>query len=640
MDFRKDINGLRAVAVLVVVLYHFGFSAFAGGFVGVDVFFVISGYLMTAIILGKVDQDRFSLTDFYLARARRILPALVVVSVVVMLFGWFWMVPTAYKLLGQEIASAVVFLSNFHFREATGYFSASNDYWMLHTWSLSVEWQFYLMYPVLLMAWFRFAGRSTRRLTGLLVTGAVVSLLWSIWLSGQSPKSAFYFLPARAWELLAGGVVLLASRRWPLAKPAGVAVLVVGLSMVAAAAMLFNPSLLWPGYAAMLPVFGACLVIFAGRTEAVWAGNPVFSSLGRWSYSIYLVHWPLVVALGYFGVKGEMMWQGLALAATVLLGAASYRWVEVPSRKMASGWSARRATAVFSGVVIVILTLGGAIFTLNGIGWRVPEAVRIADAEKENSHHLQNCNTKDRINLPECVLGTRQMRALVWGDSHASATARAIGEAAQAAGGGVMLYYKAGCPVVFGARSSDPSADPTHACERFNDVVSARVNARHPNLPVIVMTRGSGYAGNMTFKGSVAETAEQRADEYYRHLTASLCTIATDRPVYAVLPIPQMPVDVPKTMALNAMLTGQVEEVSVPETAYLTDHRQARHAIEQASRQCGVKLLDPAPYLCKNGQCRGAINGRPLYTDNNHLSEYGNRFLVPMFSQVFQNENR
>lgn len=212
LEFRKDINGLRAYAVMAVLLYHFDVAGITGGYAGVDVFFVISGFLMTAIILPKVEAGRFSLPGFYLARVRRILPAVAVLCVAVLAFGWFWLVPYLYESLGKNAGASLLFISNFTYNRAGGYFAApAHDNWLLHTWSLSVEWQFYLLYPLLLMLLARLP-RSSRGLVGAaLLFILLASWAFAVYLTNAKPTSAFFMLPARAWELLAGSLVFLYS---------------------------------------------------------------------------------------------------------------------------------------------------------------------------------------------------------------------------------------------------------------------------------------------------------------------------------------------------------------------------------------------------------------------------------------------
>ena len=208
-EFRLDINGLRAWAVVAVVLFHFGLPGVSGGFVGVDVFFVISGFLMTGIIVSALERGSFSLWSFYLARARRIMPALIVLCAAVLLLGWFILMPKEYQPLGRHARESLLFVSNLTYLAEAGYFdTASHEKWLLHTWSLSVEWQFYLLQPLLLMGIWRFFP-SRRAVSNLLLGLALLSLGWSIWLTVDNPNRAFYLLQSRAWALLLGALVYL-----------------------------------------------------------------------------------------------------------------------------------------------------------------------------------------------------------------------------------------------------------------------------------------------------------------------------------------------------------------------------------------------------------------------------------------------
>lgn len=208
MDFRKDINGLRALAVLAVVIYHFNASWLPGGFAGVDVFFVISGYLMTAIICRGLSSNDFSLVRFYTARAKRIISVLAVMCLALMVFGWFNLLATEYKQLAQHVYSSLGFYSNTVYLKDVGYFAAStNENWLLHTWSLSVEWQFYIIYPIMLLALSKLFG--IRAIRWLLLSAVLIGFIYSLILSPRYPDQAFYLLKARAWELCAGGLAFL-----------------------------------------------------------------------------------------------------------------------------------------------------------------------------------------------------------------------------------------------------------------------------------------------------------------------------------------------------------------------------------------------------------------------------------------------
>ncbi len=296
--FRFDINALRALAVSAVVFYHFKANFIPGGYVGVDIFFVISGYLMTNIIVGRLQKGSFNLLDFYYDRAKRILPGLIGLCVFLNLIGYFFVDPMTYNYLAYTSISAIFFFSNMRFAEAVGYFDPQSEVkWLLHTWSLSVEWQFYLIYPIIIFALFKFS-LTRRYLAPILLAMAILSLLSCISYSTTEPAVAFYLLPQRAWELLAGGIVALQfdARDRKYASPALLAAgfVLIGLSMLA-----FDKKMPWPYYWALAPVLGTCFVIAANRADGWLFKNSLAQLIGKWSYSIYLWHWPIAVTAIY-----------------------------------------------------------------------------------------------------------------------------------------------------------------------------------------------------------------------------------------------------------------------------------------------------------------------------------------------------
>jgi peptidoglycan/LPS O-acetylase OafA/YrhL len=303
IQFRTDINALRALAVAAVVLFHFKVNVFPGGFVGVDVFFVISGYLMTSIITRRLDKGSFSLIGFYRDRARRIVPPLIGLIFSLLVFGYFFLDPYTYERLASSSLSALLFYSNYVFQQqATGYFNPlSYTKWLLHTWSLSVEWQFYILYPVIVWGLYKFVKSRRWLLTALWVL-MFASLAASIGCSLSFPTWTFYFLPFRGWELLAGGIVALQFDHvtYPNQKTA-YAVLAAGFALIFIAIFTFNEGTPWPYFWALFPVVGTCLVISVRQTDLRAFTNPVCSAIGLWSYSTYLWHWPLAVGSYYFG---------------------------------------------------------------------------------------------------------------------------------------------------------------------------------------------------------------------------------------------------------------------------------------------------------------------------------------------------
>lgn len=638
--FRQDINGLRAYAVMAVMLYHFDTASVTGGYAGVDVFFVISGFLMTAIILPQTETGRFSLSAFYLARVRRILPALAVLCVVMLLFGWFWLAPYLYENLGKSAGASLLFISNFVYNRGDGYFAPhAHGNWMLHTWSLSVEWQFYLLYPLLLLALAKYSKGTRNFIQAALLLSLLASVAYGEYLTETKPTSAFYLLPSRAWELLAGTMVFLYAGM-ALSDTARRVIEVAGLALILISILAFDSGTPWPGYSALLPVLGACLVLVAARQNSLLTGNRIAQSLGRWSYSIYLWHWPLVVALGYFGVREESHWLLTAMAASLVLGALSYHLVEQPSAR----WMRRLSSQQSWGAAIVGLSMSFAFAAIayfdHGVARpiRLPESVLVAAHEKENTGKLTKCNTA----ASPCQLGDGKPLAVVWGDSHAIAAVSGVAEAARRAGGSILFYGQQACPTVFDIRIR--GINEPDFCLKFNDMVFEQLKRHEQSMPIIIIGRPPyAYIESQEkpmYFGSqpIPDQPTERWDIYVKHLTDSLCRLTTRNPVYVVLPIPEMPYDVPAVVSRELILKGKAPQPIMSLSDYQRTNSSMISALKEAQENCGVHLLDPVPLLCTNGACHGVISGRPLYSDDNHLSEFGARHLSPMFSTVWESD--
>ena len=299
LHYRKEIDGLRALAVISIIFFHAGYKVFDGGYVGVDVFFVISGFLITSIILNDIQTGKFHLAVFYERRARRLLPALFCVILVSMIFAWVWMLPNEITEFSQSVLSVLFFVSNFFFWNDSGYFSTSAEFRpLLHTWSLAVEEQFYLIFPAVLIFSLFLKRRST---TGILVFIGVLSFVFSIWASIYKPTLAFFLIPSRIWEFVLGSIaatiVLRPSfDRWLLKRVYRELVCALGLALILYSVFFFKKDMVYPGYLALVPTFGtALLLIFASQETVVGKalGLKPLVVLGLISYSMYLWHQPL-----------------------------------------------------------------------------------------------------------------------------------------------------------------------------------------------------------------------------------------------------------------------------------------------------------------------------------------------------------
>jgi peptidoglycan/LPS O-acetylase OafA/YrhL len=637
-QLRTDIQGLRAYAVLAVMLYHFGVPGFSGGFVGVDVFFVISGFLMTAIIVRGIEQEKFSILDFYLARARRIIPALTVVCVALLALGWFWLSPSDYTMLSKHSGSAIGFYSNFIFMDEEGYFDApSQSKWLLHTWSLSLEWQFYLLYPLLLIAVARCFGGTRRGFRTALLCLFMVSLVASILVTPKASSFAFYQLPTRAWQLLAGGLVFLYAV--PLASRIAQHAPLVGLAFIAISAHCLHTLVPWPSAYALLPVMGAALVIAGAQQQHFLTNNAIVQALGRWSYSIYLWHWPIVVALGYFSLKTPI---GIAagFAASVALGALSYALVEQPARRYFTGRT-RTALAALAAMLLIAAT-GAWIHHQQGLPARVSETIQAIDREASNRlpPFKAPCGFKpNSLVLTPCVLGdANNIRWVVWGDSHAGSIVSAVQAATQSG----VLYYSHACATLFNTELKSKARN--NHCTEFNRKTAEQIATLPRNVGVIVINRysvnikGPNEGVNKPWGFVYTDaTAPPTIDPHQRYITRfgdTLCSVAKHRAVYAVAPIPEMGREVPQTMVRAAMAGKPLADITIPRTAYDARNDVAFAALNRAKKHCGVRVLYPTPYLCDKQFCHGAKDGKPLYFDDDHLSESGNKVLLPMFREL------
>lgn len=636
-EFRSDINGLRAWAVMAVVLYHFAVPGISGGYAGVDVFFVISGYLMCGIIYAGIEQQQFSVGRFYLARARRIFPALIVLCVVSMLFGWFLLMPEEYQQLGRHVRESLTFTSNLRYLKDSGYFDvASQEKWLLHTWSLSVEWQFYLLLPLIMLVAAKLFGLRRGIITVLLI-GFFTSLVWSVWITAQQPAVGFYTLQSRAWEMLAGALVFLLGKR-VLSVTSARIIEMLGFALIVAAFLLFDKQTLWPGWRALLPVIGAMLVLVANNQGSWLTGTYAAQWLGTRSYSIYLWHWPLVVALAYTGLLTETGWIAAAILLSLLLGHLSYALIEVPARQRLAFRSAKLSAAVLVGVLVVVAVLAQQV-RVSGFPDRLPPEVAAIEAESKNHNpRLEECLDPEAY----CIYGNEgePLRAIVMGDSHADAAVTAVEAALPNNYGSLLFRGGSGCMLVFGMTSTKSLAH----CNVLNETMAEEHAQLAPGVPAIIFGRTSKYvnAGQLGdderpdfhFGRQQSVFTPELLAEFSTRYVDTLCTLAEHRPVYVVRPIPEMPVDVP-TLVGRGLLFGEMRNPQLALDEYQQRNAFVMQLQDEAASRCGIRVLDPRPYLCDEQYCYGGYQGRPVYRDQDHLSEFGNRLLLPLFSQFF-----
>ena len=650
--FRTDINGLRAWAVAAVVFFHFGIPGFSGGFVGVDVFFVISGFLMTGLVVSGLERGVFSIWSFYLARARRIVPALLALCALLLALGWWVLLPPDYRMLSSHAVYALTFLSNIEFWQEAGYFDvASHEKWLLHTWSLSVEWQFYLILPLALwLAWHLKPGRACQ--AWVVAIGFVLSLAACVWTTQSAPGAAFYLLHTRAWEMLGGGLVCLLGHKWALSQKQRQAMELVGLLLIVLSVMVFDRSSAWPGWHATLPVAAAALVLTASRAS-FWTAGKLPQWIGDRSYSLYLWHWPIFVALVYVQLKDNPFAIAAGLALTLVLGHLSYVWVEQPSRKMLQARRHPAAAWILVCAAAVSALPALAIWKMQGVTGRFSKNIELAAAEANNFNPRRaECHPSKGSTSPSCVYGGKSWDAVVIGDSHAAALITGVAQAGAASGAGIVQWTYSGCQLVPGMhfvnRESITASKGDEGCAQFIQWAMLEAEKLPPGVPVLIAGRYASSAFGNNEKGTLIGLPEvyfskiyERAApaflaEFSQQITDAACQIAKHHPVYLVRPIPEMGFDVPKTLS-RRMVAGLKSDLSISIADYQKRNAWVWEAQDKARAQCGAKILDPTAYLCRDGRCMGSLNNRPIYHDDNHLSEFGNKLLVPMYAVVFSN---
>ena len=645
MKFRKDINGLRAFAVIAVVLFHFNTSWMPGGFAGVDVFFVISGFLMTSVIFRGIEQNDFSIMKFYIARANRIIPAMALLCLVLLAFGWFYLTPIEYQALGKHAASSVSFISNFVYFMEAGYFdAASHEKWLLHTWSLSVEWQFYIIYPLALLALRKIMPVNAMKIT--IVIGTIVGFIFCAWATYRSPSASYYLFPTRAWEMMIGGVAYLYP--FTIKENRKKVVEWIGLALIIGSCFLISADNPWPGYLAIFPVLGSFLIIQAQRNNSLITGNIVFQKIGSWSYSIYLWHWPLVVII--YTLKLPIAYTYIGMVLSLLLGYLSYKYVEkIKFRNYKNFKSLLGSKPIY--IALVVFLLGGIVFTK--VDEITPyrfttEQVAVVNQQKKDPRESVCAKAQNGVS-PMCKYGDGPVKAIVIGDSHANAQMAAVGKRAALAGGSILSMGLDSCPTVVNVYSLDEQGkNPNYNCGKLvaNAVDIAATN--YPDIPIIIINRLSSYMQGRNEEVNFQSTPptyfvdsifNERSQAYTENISAhmvdTVCKFAENNPVYLMRPTPEIKVNVPISV-FRASFIDNPDAVSISLNEYKERQNAAINMQNEAVRSCGAKVLDPIPYLCDDKSCYGEINGIPLYFDDDHLGKYGSEMISPIYDEVFQ----
>lgn len=637
--YRYDIDGLRAVAVLAVIFYHAGFSTFfSGGYVGVDIFFVISGYIITRIIRYELNSGTWSLINFYERRFRRILPPLFFMLLVCLIMAWIWYDLEQMKQLFRMIKRVVFGSSNFFlYKNTGGYFDAPEEELpLLHTWSLSVEEQFYVVLPLLLWSIWRFRSKAYDTAWTVLFLAAC-SMALSVYVVTFDAKFDFYMLPTRAFELLLGAAVTFAEHNGkrafaPWCYLCGLAVVffcIFGFGRV--------PKESFPGLWALLPCIGTALCLYAGASaKDTGAGRllsgRVMRGIGLISYSLYLYHWPFLVFFRQVSpepVSGT--WKLLPVFGVVFaLSWLSYVFIEQPIRK--KRFLKTRGT-LFAAAFICML----GFFLLGHFGRKhitpyVPDGAETYLLEAREWNFVKE-HTFLLDGVPVARLGgeSRPLSFLVLGDSHAAMLAHAVSEVASEHGVSGLIQARAGNETPVALPSDDQS------CRRIIEKGTFNV--------VLLSFRWAFHLEQCDLDQFAEEHSdpEERARRFSEKLAVSVEYMLRHgvRNIYIMKPVPAQTTYYPASKAIGILKRGGNPEDSLFSSleANLRYNRSSTLMLERiAAAYPQVHLLDPVPYLCFEGKCAAVRDKRTLYTDDDHLSVWGAALLKPLLWNIFARE--
>ncbi|WP_337269470.1 acyltransferase family protein [Oryzifoliimicrobium ureilyticus] len=620
MKYRSDIDGLRSVAVIPVILFHASVPGFSGGFIGVDIFFVISGYLITTIIDQDLTRDQFSIARFYERRFRRILPALLFVLVLTTISAWIIFLPSFLRDYNASLVSVGTFTSNIYFWRNSGYFdNSANLRPLLHTWSLAVEEQFYIGMPILMMITKRM-GQSSR--LALFAVIATLSFGLSVYATSVAPTANFFLLPTRSWELLVGAILALTVNGDRLSSVARNVLGIAGLCITALCVGFYSEATPFPGLAAMPPCIGAALLILSGRSQKALSARLLslrpLVFIGKISYSLYLMHWPVTVFLRYLTLEEPTLGDAAFIVLFgMVLAIISWRYVERPFRlpHRTSRSSITNATAVLAMILVAAFGYTADKYAGGSDGFsrfqasmfdrgKIDDvAVPVGNPVENNDHSWRNgtCffeddNSFENWDPQKCILAANgEPKTLLWGDSYAAHYAPGIMANAGHVEGTIYQYTQAGCPPVLSyysyarPRCRDFNANAIQLLQRFN-------------ISTVIL---SGRWTDLQLRGldGVQQTIDTLRQRNIR-----------------VIVIGQSPVFVTNVdviafrKALPTDMTASWKTVIQPDL-----NLKLRRLVH------GADFIDPIALDCSNDICPYMVDQKLLYFDTGHFSNFGSR---------------
>jgi len=659
-NYRREVDGLRALAVIPVIFFHAGFQTFSGGFVGVDVFFVISGYLITSLILAEKQAGTFSLIRFYERRARRILPALFLVMFACLPLAWLWLLPEDMKSFSQSLVAVSAFSSNVHFWLQSGYFDTANELKpLIHTWSLAAEEQYYLLFPIFLLLTWRLGKRW---IIAMLAAIAIISLAAAQWGSTSHPSATFYLLPTRGWELLLGAFAAFylfeTDESATTNENARQAFSIIGLLLITYAVFAFNRQTPFPSFYALIPTIGTAFVIlFATQQTLVGKllGTKPLVGIGLISYSAYLWHQPLFAFARHRLLDEPSTALLVALAAAALLLAyLSWKYVETPFRNRQR---IERNKVFLLGASCSALFVGiGLVGDFDGgFSIRFDEKTLAALLTKSAKLGDGGCHLSgDTYKLAGCSKGaaTNKSTIAIWGDSHASALVYELGKALAKRDLRVIQYTKNACPVSLNLYTKMGSGQYTN-CEKYTESVLDHLENNGVDT-VVTFSRWGVYVEGTPFdngEGGVEKDdfthfraansanklntpySNDAAEVIHSYESALASLLRLNKKIILVYPTPEVGWNVPDRLAKLLMYGDPQARIQLT-TAYQTFKKRndlVNKSFDAIRDDKNLVRIKPEEIFCNTyvkDRCIADLNGVPLYFDDDHMSNAGARLVV------------
>jgi len=623
--YRPDIDGMRAVAVMLVLVFHFSLlTAVNAGFLGVDVFFVISGFLITSILLEQLEAGTFSFGAFYLNRIRRLAPSLLVVLLVVVGLGAFFLFPSEFIELSRQVLASQFYAANFYYWRTINYFGLGvHEVFLLHTWSLAVEEQFYLIYPACILALRQYFGRHFWLF---IFIGFLASFCLNITFVTSKPEAAFYLLPTRAWELLAGALVLPIAANCTRNKIANEMIGLLGAALIVVGVTCYRSEYHFPGFYALLPTLGAACLLLSGRfgnttTARLLSFKPVVH-VGKISYSLYLIHWPVNVFASQIIGDYSMKWRIAMFAASVVLAEFVYFAVETPARHRKILGTKNWLLFSYAGGLVTTVLVVSIVFISHGLPGRYPaEVLRLASFVNDRTDPLTECESAPQsieTSIMSCRLGVSGKKAtwLIYGDSHAWAAQAAFDKWLKLNGQSGLLIFRHACPPVNGIHFIDTK----DSCFLFNQSVARFVEGNAGITDIVLVSTWKWPTEGLL---NAAGVPLAKKDSLQLFTDSLLGTIKhfydLGRRVYVWEPVPGGRKSVPLALA-DAALEHRPPNIEFYLPEYMSENRLFFGALSR-SHLWIQGSFSPAHTLCSTGKCIVENEGTPLYFDNAHITK-------------------